>query len=321
MAPASLAGVDLKLGRAKECLATLHAERSRFLELHRNRVVHHYNADQTSYVFRVEGELPPLALGITIGEFAHALRSALDNLLWQLILARDGTPVEGVTQFPINEDEADFEGKPRRKGLWATEADRLTDGVLPEYRTFIKSAQPFNTGTNCYRRADPAWDELAMLAHVNNVDKHRFVHAAFAAAAVPLAPSDDLIVNLPAMQSTFLIQQTPGTSGSLRPVFPNARLFDVERLVGGWPWTIRATPQTGILGIVAPSPNPDDPAEIARIAGVFSSFPQPNMQVYPPLTLEISLSDRERPMTIFDFEDILAKVERIVDHFRPAFSS
>ncbi len=57
-------------------------------------------------VIRVAGNLPPLNWAIPMGEFAHARRTSLDNLLWALIIRRGGTPVPLVTQFPIYENDA-----------------------------------------------------------------------------------------------------------------------------------------------------------------------------------------------------------------------
>jgi len=132
MPPPNLIGVDLKLRRAEEHLRFLDAERGKILPIHPDRMVGQHDPQTGDYVVRVEGDPPPPEWGIPISEFAHALRTALDNLLWQLILARGGKPVSRVTQFPIYEEETKFNGKPKsRKGSWATEADRLTDGIFP----------------------------------------------------------------------------------------------------------------------------------------------------------------------------------------------
>ena len=97
-----LDGVMLKIRRADECLAFLNDQRAALLEATGNRVVGEFDTAAGDYVFRVNEE-PPLAWGISIGELAHALRGALDNLLWQLVLARGGTPTR-ATQWPIYED-------------------------------------------------------------------------------------------------------------------------------------------------------------------------------------------------------------------------
>jgi hypothetical protein len=65
-------------------------------------------------------------------------------------------------------------------------------------------------------------------------------------------------------------------------------------------------------------PPSDDRTEVGRTAGI--DEPQSAVEVYPPLTLEVSLSDRERPMTIFHFVDMLQMVRSVVDEFRHAFS-
>ena len=135
-----LDGVMLKIRRADECLAFLDDQRRSLLEATGNRVVGEFETGSGDCVFRVTGE-PPLDWGIPIGEYAHALRSALDNLLWQLILARGGTPTK-TTQWPIYEDEA----KSIAKASGRTKIQAQTDGVLGEDLEFIEGHQPYKMG-------------------------------------------------------------------------------------------------------------------------------------------------------------------------------
>jgi hypothetical protein len=91
-------------------------------------------------------------------EFSHHLRAALDNLLWQLVLLRGGTPTS-KTQFPIYE-----RGKRYESSVW------MLRGVSADDRALIERYQPFQEGV---RAADTY---LSHLAWLNNMDKHRFVH-------------------------------------------------------------------------------------------------------------------------------------------------
>ncbi len=65
-------------------------------------------------------------------------------------------------------------------------------------------------------------------------------------------------------------------------------------------------------------PKGDDPTEIMRgaLVGGATSVP-PDVRVDPAPAVEISLSDREKPMTVYDFRDIAREVSTIIDHFRP----
>ena len=97
-----LHGCWLKVRRANEHLHTLDDEISRFLSSEDRRLIAHFEPDTSQYISRVRGGPPPLRWGIILGEFAHLLRSTLDNLLWQLILARGNQP-KGRPRFPIHD--------------------------------------------------------------------------------------------------------------------------------------------------------------------------------------------------------------------------
>jgi hypothetical protein len=129
------------------------------------------DATTGDYVLRAAVPLPSFRIGLEVGLFAHFLRTALDNMLWQLVLARGGTPTDHH-QFPIYEERAKFYAKTH--GM--TRAKWETDGVSSADYAFIRRHQPYHLG-----KARAKWHPLAMLAHLNNVDKHRYVHPRFAA--------------------------------------------------------------------------------------------------------------------------------------------
>jgi hypothetical protein len=308
MAQPSLEGVSLKLDRAKEHLDFLEREREPMLKLQIGRMIEGPDPQSGDYLIRIDGDLPPPKWGILVAEFAHHLRSALDNLLWQLILARGGTPVEGVTQFPIYKNEADFNRKPKRRGPWPTEADRLTSGILPEDRAFIKDAQPFKLGR------DAPMHPLSMLADLNNVDKHRYIHVAVMATANLHVKGARGVLRF--SDGTTFVVGMEGDRVEWVPVFFGSPHFNPSEMVGDWPTRFDTRTRMPIAPL-SMGPRGDDPAEIAYVPA--AEGVHANVSVQPPLTLDISFSDRERPMTIFDLQDILARVNEIVDHFRPAF--
>jgi hypothetical protein len=268
-------------------------------------VVSHYDADFGGYVFRVPGRLPPLTWGLAVGEFAYYLRSALDNLLWQLVIARGGTPTR-VTQFPIYEDETDKKGKPNVR--WV---EKLTDGVLPEDFTFIEGLQPYKAGLDLAK-----WQPLALLGHLNDVDKHRYVHVAFASAA--MIPAEG-----PQAGRIFL--------DGFEAEWPKRVTFVGEKemlghKVGFMTFSGSALPIMPADGsIVSDGPitryfasgSDDDPAEVYRVSGARPRHPHTKMKMGPGFLLEVSFSDRERPMTVFDLREVRTAVQQIVDRFAP----
>jgi hypothetical protein len=99
----------------------------------------------------------PHLVTVVAGDVVHNLRSALDHVAWQLVLANGGTPVEPgrgrrATQFPIlTHDPGTLE---------------VAGGVSPAALKIIHDAQP-------YACVDWRGRLLAALAHISNTDKHR----------------------------------------------------------------------------------------------------------------------------------------------------
>lgn len=294
-----LEGVDLKIARANQHLTLLETERLALLKRAGGRMIGHIDVESGDYIFCVDGDAPPLSWGIEVGAFAHALRSALDNLLWQVILVRGGMPGK-ETQFPIYEDESVFREDTKRD---RSRARRATEGVKPPDFAFIESTQPFNAGGNATTKKRAAkWHPLALLSYLNNTDKHRFVPASYAAAQM-IAP----------------------TQGRMRPM-----LFAAAERIGvgmaphqlyGAGFSFRAYYLDGTQvdppGQYMLLPNEDDPTQIVRV--VTGARPHTEMYMNPGPSFDISFSDRERPMQILDLIDIRDAVVQVVEHFRPAF--
>lgn len=111
---------------------------------------------------------------------AHNLRSALDHLVWQLVILNDKQP-RRQNQFPIIGTKNEYWEVPRDRSESAR--DRMLFGVAEEHRTFIDMVQPFNA------RSDPKETALAVLSWISNADKHRVIHAGF---VLTDEPSQDL---------------------------------------------------------------------------------------------------------------------------------
>src|SRR5829696_1059450 len=106
---------------------------------------------------------PPHSIGMIIGDCLHNLRSALDNLAYELALAYQKGPLSrsmaGDSGFPIFlTDDADS----------AKKLKRMIRGIHPDAKTLIKGLQPYNRwGEN---------DTLWALRELSNTDKHKLPH-------------------------------------------------------------------------------------------------------------------------------------------------
>lgn len=106
-----------------------------------------------------EVTLPSIALSLTAGEALHQLRSSLDHVIHQLVIA-NGQEQRLSTrhQFPI----FTFEDGYRQRGR------NMIAGVAPAAEHLIESLQPF-------RRGRGPQDPFRVLQALNNTDKHRIL--------------------------------------------------------------------------------------------------------------------------------------------------
>jgi hypothetical protein len=265
-----LEAINWRLERADEHLATLNDELDAFVKHEERSIVGHFERDTSEYVFNFGGKLPDPRLGLVVSEFAHHLRAALDNLVWQLVLLRGGSPTRR-TEFPIYESRERY----RRSGRGALR------GVSTDDRAAIEAIQPFE-----YRES-PSQAYLALLAWLNNVDKHRFLHVGFA---------------LPRHSA---IRVSYGEEG------PDAGFF---------PWNPRPVKDIRKIRYVhyVPTISSDDRTELARV-GIEASGPDPQMEMQSNAGVDVGLSDPEHALIISDLRHMRALVNEIVDVFRPRF--
>jgi hypothetical protein len=157
-----LDGCREKVTRAGDHLATLDSESRRFVEEQQYAFAFETDAKTGEKVIRLRSRRqpaldPPVRLGIIAGDVLHNLRSALDHLVWQLATIGKG-PGER-NQFPIFDTPKQFKEK----------RAQYLKGVLPKHRTMIEGHQPYKGG--------PTGRALTVLAKLNDIDKHRVVHA------------------------------------------------------------------------------------------------------------------------------------------------
>ena len=176
---ASLAGARAKVDRALEQFHSLQAEIGPWIESQPQDLWFGFDAEtqRWSYALINGGEDAPLRFAVIIGEIVHDLRSALDHLVGQLVLAEGNDPTDR-NQFPIYSDKVDRDPKQwkDRRNRWQA----MLRGVNPTERATIKALQP-------YRRAHRIlYSALAELASLSNTDKHNLL----VTTVVGVAPDD-----------------------------------------------------------------------------------------------------------------------------------
>jgi hypothetical protein len=106
-------------------------------------------------------EIPPQISAIA-GDVIHNLRSVLDHMVWQLVLANNGTPTPGVTGFPVSNSPQEHTSRKFRGKI---------EGVGPDVIDAIDTLKPYYGG-----------DEAVWRLHgLNNRDKHRLLLSAVSA--------------------------------------------------------------------------------------------------------------------------------------------
>lgn len=185
-----LSGSRAKLERAVELLNALNAEAEGLLQRKSHNIIQ--NADfQTGWnTLRPEPIQTPDRWSVILGEIVHDTRSALDHLVWQLVLAHGQQP-GFMNQFPIHSDRprTKQDGKNRAAG-WR----RSLNGMSPEATAFIKRMQPYQRRN---RAGLTSFVPLELLADLSNIDKHRTL-VTTATVALPWTKLTYRLVAVPA---------------------------------------------------------------------------------------------------------------------------
>ena len=152
-----MAGVYAKVNRARDAMSSLELDVAAHCEVERRQQVTEIR--QGAPLPKGSDEPPILHdFSVRTGEIAYNLRSALDHLVWQLVLANAKTP--GLwNAFPICQDEAKY----RRA------AKGRLQGLAEQHQEMIKGFQP-------YRENGGIGAHLWMLHSVCNIDKHRHLN-------------------------------------------------------------------------------------------------------------------------------------------------
>ena len=154
-----LDGCRAKIERANKHIQDLESALKTFAEGDAYKVGSQYDAKAgiLSIVFADVRDLPP-EVSIVVGEALYQQRSALDHLVWQLVLRNNRTP-PAKSGFPIFTTVQGYE----------TRSPSMIEGIGPSAAARIKALQPFHRGAA--RQSDPLWS----LQELYNTDKHRLL--------------------------------------------------------------------------------------------------------------------------------------------------
>lgn len=161
--PHPLFGCQLKLDRAYEHTEALYQAVDAFIrrDPYETALEPEIEAGQYLAVMKVR-DAPPLWWSVLIGDIVHNLRSALDHLAYQLVVANGKRPQKSA--YPIfSEDPFAPDASERALETWQT----MTKGIHPDDIATIKETQPYG------RRNLGDLHPLLVLNRLSNRDKHR----------------------------------------------------------------------------------------------------------------------------------------------------
>lgn len=158
-----LGDVHLKINRANEHLETI-LTLLRGMAYGECKIIPEINEEFNCGVRRISLPKPPNSLSIVVGDFLFNIRSALDQLLWQLVLVNNRTP--GKSNMFIIAETAELFAEQVKRG-------RL-NGTSAQVQTLIEGLQPYNRGNGN--------ESLITLARLHNTDKHQTINLTTAVA-------------------------------------------------------------------------------------------------------------------------------------------
>jgi hypothetical protein len=164
-AAASLDGPIAKLDRAKTHFQALNKSIGAFKRSKTHDfVVTKFDPDTGEKVLSLKILKEPKnpEWGLLLGDMVHNLRSALNHLVWQLVILNDEQP-RRQNQFPIISTKKEYWEVPANRS--ESVRDRMLAGISEEHRAFIDLVQPFNA------RGESNGTSLAVLSWLSNADK------------------------------------------------------------------------------------------------------------------------------------------------------
>jgi hypothetical protein len=128
---------------------------------------------------------------LIIGDILQNLRTALDHLIWQLILSNKSVPKIGTSGFPIMKSAKEYKSESLKK----------LKGMAPEAIEMINALKSYGGGN----------EDLFGLHLLNNADKHRLL----------------LVVGTAHVATTFQIELSP-TPQEVRIPLPPERSYPLK---------------------------------------------------------------------------------------------
>ena len=164
MSEMNLVGIHAKLRRADEQIQQITDEAHRLCNDVRDGIVREVRDDVDEQSWKYRGPTPtvPVEWSVIIGETLYNMRSALDHLIWQLVLTNGQTPGRH-NEFPIAIDDRH----------WQKDKDRMLKGVSQRHQAMIRYLQPFTGRTNLPFDGS----KLKVLDDLSNIEKHRHLVA------------------------------------------------------------------------------------------------------------------------------------------------
>ena len=164
-------GIDAKIDRARNQVMALSADIDELCAKIRQAIVHEIDTDagEQKWVYRDAAPEAPMEWSIRVGEILYNLRSALDHLVWQLVLASGNEPTR-FNQFPILDCEKQWTPARIVKDL---------EGVSDGNKEMVRHLQPFNPFLQLpvdgkYRPCNA--QVFRALRDLCNIDKHRHLN-------------------------------------------------------------------------------------------------------------------------------------------------
>lgn len=169
--------IQFKIFRSTQHIESLKSELHGYFKSNPGKMVRQPDIPDDAALFRfVPSGTIPARFGLITGDALQNLRSSLDYLVWELVLAARCQPTE-KNMFPICSTDELFKQQISRHRL---------DGVPPQAVTEIESSQPYHLGQEFNKSILWALDELT------NINKHRRILLTGLAAA-PVKPENIVI--------------------------------------------------------------------------------------------------------------------------------
>jgi hypothetical protein len=152
--------VRWKLLRAQEHLAELGVETQRYYKKNPAKVMRQEYGSPDEFIGKIVPAISiPARIPLIIGDFLQNLRSSLDYLVWELVLAAKNTPTKD-NMFPICITPQLFNQQLTRGRLQGIPVDAVAE---------IEALQPYHSGK------DAEGSVLAVIDNLCNINKHRRV--------------------------------------------------------------------------------------------------------------------------------------------------